>query len=108
MPTFKSYLTGFICSLGLTLLAFFAVTAHLLTGTGLIAAIFIFAVAQLIIQLIFFLHRARAPAQIWWSLFLPWGIIFIIVTGSLWIMEKLNYNMTPDQINNYMQDQQSF
>jgi len=32
-------------------------------------------------------------------------VVMILVGGSLWIMKNLNYRMTPEQMNQYMIDQ---
>jgi cytochrome o ubiquinol oxidase operon protein cyoD len=107
MPTFKTYLIGFITSIILTLAAYFAVVNHLLNGTALIAAIVVLALVQFIVQLIFFLHFGRGEDGSWNLVifFSTVGIILILVVGSIWIMNHLNYNMTPQDINNYMSSQ---
>lgn len=56
MGSLKSYVTGFVLSLCLTLLSFFTVTYQILDGWKLIAAISIFATYQAIAQLFLFLH----------------------------------------------------
>jgi hypothetical protein len=32
-------------------------------------------------------------------------VVLILVFGSIWIMNNLNYRMTPEQINTYMNNQ---
>ena len=110
MPTFRSYVTGFITSVALTLAAYFAVVNHLLNGTSLIAAIVVLALIQFIVQLIFFLHFGRGEDGSWNLVifFSTVGIIFILVVGSIWIMNHLNYNMTPQQLQDYMNSQSTF
>jgi cytochrome o ubiquinol oxidase subunit IV len=100
MPSFKSYLSGFILSVFFSILAFVFVMQGLLTGTALIAALILLAVVQAWVQLTFFLHLGQSS---WWSkivLFSTMSIIFILVVGSLWIMNHLNYNhsMTDQEI----------
>jgi len=109
MPKFKGYLIGFLLSLVLTLAAYFVVTNHVLTGGLLIGAIIALAFIQLTVQLIFFLHLASGRSSLAnVNIFLTtMSIIFIIVVGSLWIMNHLNYNMTPDQMNNFVQSQEA-
>ena len=107
-PTFKNYLTGFILSIGLTLVAYLSVVNHLLSGGSLIAAIFALALIQLIVQLLYFLHLGPGSRDELIFFIATIGIILIIVGGSLWIIEELNFNMTPQQINDYMKDQGSF
>lgn len=104
MPTYKSYIIGFILCLILTLGAYFAVTNH---SPIALAIIMVVALLQFIAQLVFFLHLGQGTDGHWnlAIFFSTLSIIFIIVAGSLWIMAHLNYNMTPAQINTYMNDQ---
>jgi cytochrome o ubiquinol oxidase operon protein cyoD len=99
--TLKSYITGFILSVVLTLVAYFLVVNHMLTGTILIAAILGLAMVQLVVQLLFFLHMGQEKNPRWNLMFFVsfLSIIFIVVVASLWIIAHLNYNMSPDQIN---------
>jgi|SRR5271168_1911430 len=108
--TLKSYIVGFILSIVLTLLAYEAVVEHLLFGWGLIFLILLLAFAQLVIQLVFFLNLSSKSGQRWkLTIFLFTApLVLIIVVGSIWIMNHLNYNMTPAEVNQYMQDQQGF
>ena len=102
--TFKSYLIGFILSIVLTLAAYFAVIAHVLSNGALIVAIIVLAVVQLMVQLFYFLHLGQESNPRWNLVFFisTAGIVLLVVVGSLWIMNHLNYNMTPDQMNVYM------
>lgn len=101
MPTFKSYITGFILSAALTLLAYFAVVNNALNALLLISVL---AIAQLFVQMIFFLHLNKGSDRGWnLAVFASTvSIILILVAGSLWIMNHLNYNMTGAQMDNYM------
>ena len=101
MATFKSYLTGFILSVALTLAAYFAVINY---ASHAAIIILILALAQLVVQLIYFLHLGQGANGHWnlTALFSTISIILILVVGSLWIMNHLNYNMSPDQMNNYL------
>ena len=109
----KSYVTGFILSIVLTLAAYFIVQIHVasehsvISHAILIPAILILAVAQLLVQLFFFLHIGHETGPRWNLAILLSTVvlILIIVVGSIWIMNNLNYNMTPQQIQQYMIDQ---
>lgn len=104
MPTYKSYITGFILSIALTLAAYFAVVKNL---PNALLIILLLAIVQLFVQLIFFLHLNKGSDRGWNLVVLlsTASIILILVVGSLWIMNHLNYNMTPQDINNYMSNQ---
>jgi cytochrome o ubiquinol oxidase operon protein cyoD len=103
----RSYTTGFIISIGLTLIAYLLVAEHIFSGWGLVYAIVGLAVIQLFVQLFFFLHLGRGPNRRWniVTLILMLIIVFIVVAGSLWIMHNLNYHMSPQQMNQYMRQQ---
>ena len=111
----KSYITGFALSIVLTLVAYFIVQLQVSSGYSIIShallipAILMLAIVQLVVQLFFFLHLnfgadgERWKAAIFISTF---AFVLLIVVGSIWIMGHLNYNMTPAQVNQYMNDQQ--
>ena len=100
---FKQYCVGFVLSLLLTLASFGVVmeagTLHL-SKTALLAAIVVLCVAQLWVQLVFFLHLGSAADQRYNTvIFLcTGGLIAIIVGLSLWVMHNANVNMMPTQI----------
>lgn len=99
--TFKSYVVGFILSLVFTLIPYFLVVSHAISGTSLLLSILIFAGIQLVIQLVFFLHIGRGPQPNWNVYFLisTLGIILVVVGGSVMIINNLHYNMKPsDQV----------
>ncbi|EKD74223.1 MAG: Cytochrome O ubiquinol oxidase protein [uncultured bacterium] len=91
----KAYITGFILSLLLTLAAFGAVTKHLVDDSNLYVLVPLLAIAQLCVQSICFL-RLNLSREGRWNV-LPFLfvllIIAIVVSGSLWIMYNLDYNM---------------
>lgn len=95
--TIKSYVTGFLLSLVCTFIPYYLVVNHAVSGNALLATILGFAVVQMIIQIVFFLHLGREPKPRWNLLFFvaTVGIILVVVGGSLWIMHHLHYNMTP-------------
>jgi cytochrome o ubiquinol oxidase operon protein cyoD len=57
--------------------------------------------------LVFFLHLGQGKDTKWNLVIMlsTLTIVLIVVIGSIWIMNHLNYNMTPTDINNYMNDQ---
>ena len=73
----------------------------------MVAALAVLAITQLLVQLVFFLHidKERKPRWNLAVLLFAALIVFIIVGGSLWIMYHLNYNMSPQQMNQYMLQQ---
>lgn len=114
--TLRSYQLGFGLSVVLTLLAFYLVNVHVSSGhtqlshSFLTLVLTVLAFFQLLIQMIFFLHLAKEKKSRW-NLFIfvsTFGVVLMVVVASLWIMNHLNYNMTPMQINNYMMNMDSF
>lgn len=111
-----SYITGFTLSIILTGVAFFLVNLHVNSGHLLIShslltwAILTLAFCQLLVQLMFFLHLGQGPNSRWNLVMIAStvGIIFIVIAGSIWIMNHLNYNMTPIEMNQYLIDQEGF
>jgi cytochrome o ubiquinol oxidase operon protein cyoD len=89
------YSIGFGLSIVLTLTAYFAVTQRFLGGSSLVAAIVSLGLAQLMIQLRFFLHLGHESKPRWNLLAFAFMVlvVLILVFGSLWIMNHLNYNM---------------
>jgi cytochrome o ubiquinol oxidase operon protein cyoD len=67
------------------------------------------AIAQLIVQLIYFLHMSKGSRSPWKLILLCFTafIVCILVAGSLWIMGNLNTRMTPQQMDEYMVNQDS-
>lgn len=103
--TLTSYVTGFTLSLLLTAVPFLMVYYHTLHGLDLVAAIVVFALLQLGIQLVYFLHLGRNSGSRWNNTAFAFMAIVVItiVIGSIWIMYNLNYNMTPAEINKQVQ-----
>jgi cytochrome o ubiquinol oxidase operon protein cyoD len=64
-------------------------------------ALIVLAIAQMGVHLVFFLHITTGPDNVNNVLALAFGvlIVFLLLTGSLWIMWHMNHNMMPmDQI----------
>ena len=95
MELIKSHFTGFLLSLVLTLAAYFIVVKNLLPSTPFYITLSILAVAQATLQLFFFLHigQERKPHWKLTIFFFMLTVIVVIVFGTLWIMNNLNYNL---------------
>lgn len=91
----KSYLTGFILSIILTLIPFWIVMEGSASHSVLLTTIIIMAVVQILVHLIYFLHMNTSSQERWNLVALIFALIIIaiIVVGSLWIMYNLNINM---------------
>lgn len=93
----KGYLLGLLLATALTVASFWAVGTDLIYGPGIPIAIITFAVGQIGIHLVFFLHITTDPDNTNNVLALAFGILIVclVVFGSVWIMSHLNYNMIP-------------
>ncbi len=100
----RSYIIGYAVSIVLTIAAFAVVAIHLSThhqmptDQQVIACLVSLAIAQLVAQVLFFLHLGKEPKprlNLMAFLFMIL-VVVIIVFGSLWIMSNLNYHMLHD------------
>jgi cytochrome o ubiquinol oxidase subunit IV len=91
----KSYATGFILSIVLTLIPFIMVMNGGLSHSLVIFCIFTAAVLQIIVQLHYFLHLNTSSSMYWnmMSFLFTVFIIVLFVGGSIWIMHSLHYRM---------------
>ena len=90
------YLTGFVVSVILTLVSFNLVMHPHFSSLDLYTSIAVFALALLFVQSVCFLRLNAKSSDDKWNLvafFFTIFIICLVVTGSLWIMYNLNYNM---------------
>ncbi|MHB8814712.1 MAG: cytochrome o ubiquinol oxidase subunit IV [Steroidobacteraceae bacterium] len=97
----RTYLLGLALALALTGASFWAADTHFIYGPGVPAALVTLAVAQMGIHLVFFLHITTAPDNTNNVLALAFGtlIVFLVITGSLWIMTHLSHMQYPmDQV----------
>jgi cytochrome o ubiquinol oxidase operon protein cyoD len=81
---------------GLTFFAFAITQGALVTGATLAAILLIAGAVQLYIQSRYFLHLDDTSDVPRWRLVsyvFTWLMLLIIVLGSLWVMNNLNYNM---------------
>lgn len=94
----KSYLVGFALSGVLTFIPFWLVMARPIADPGLIMILIsLFAVAQILVHTICFLHVNTSGEGGWTLLaYIFTGILLIItIAGSMWIMFHLNSNLMP-------------
>jgi cytochrome o ubiquinol oxidase operon protein cyoD len=95
----RGYLTGFGLSVLLTAIPFWLVMSGAPPGpavTGLLIAGF--AMVQIVVHIVFFLHMSPRSEGGWNMMAMAFTVIIVIiaVAGSVWIMQHLNANMTPN------------
>lgn len=91
----KQYTIGFILSILLTVIPFGMVMSGGFSRGLLMTVIGITAVAQVLVQLVFFLHMNTSSEQRWNLIAFIYTIlcIAVLLIGSVWIMNYLHFNM---------------
>jgi cytochrome o ubiquinol oxidase subunit IV len=96
--TRRGYLIGFLLSVVLTAVPFWLVMTGALQNTQTTAIVIIaFAVAQILVHTVCFLH-VNTRSESGWTLMayvFTAVLVLIVIAGSLWIMYHLNSNMMP-------------
>lgn len=105
--TLTKYIIGFVLSLVLTMVAYLMVTETVFAGTEMVLILGVLALVQMVVQLFFFLHLGDevGPRYKLASFLFMAAILLILIVGSIWIMNNMNYNMmemTPDEKTQYM------
>ncbi len=93
----KGYLVGLALAVGLTVTSFVVAGTTLVWEPSIPIALFVLAIAQMGVHLVFFLHITTGPDNTNNVMALAFGVLIVIlvVGGSLWIMSHLNHNMMP-------------
>ena len=94
----KSYMIGFVLSVILTAIPFGLVmdaTHHGFSADTVLAAILAFAIVQVFVHIVYFLHMDRSAEQRWNVLAFSFTVLIlaIVVAGSVWIMHNATTNM---------------
>ncbi|TXH06285.1 MAG: cytochrome o ubiquinol oxidase subunit IV [Nevskiaceae bacterium] len=96
--TFKGYMTGFILSVILTAIPFWLVMGRVLPSAKVtIFIVLAFAVVQMLVHMVYFLHLDTRSEGGWNMLALIFTLVLVVITlsGSLWVMYHMNVNMMP-------------
>ncbi|MEO6918390.1 MAG: cytochrome o ubiquinol oxidase subunit IV [Collimonas sp.] len=94
----KSYTTGFILAVILTAIPFWLVMGKVIDKSSTLGLVLLaFAAVQIVVHMIYFLHMNTKSEGGWSMLALIFTImlVFIMLSGSLWVMYHLNHNMMP-------------
>lgn len=107
--TLGKYIAGFAASILLTTMAYLLVTHRSGSTNSIVAIISGLAFIQFLVQMVFFLHIGEERQPRWKLLVLVFMVcvVLILVGGSIWIMNNLNYRMTPAQQEQYLKSQDS-
>jgi len=95
--SFRSYMIGFVLSVILTAIPFGLVMTGVLPTQATALLVMAFAVVQIVVHMVFFLHMNSKSEGGWTMLALIFTIIVVVIalSGSLWVMYHLNANMMP-------------
>ena len=110
-----TYMTGFVLSLVLTLASFGLVwrvtetSGSQLSRGAVIGLLVVLASLQLVVQIVYFLHMSTERKARWTMLSGAFAVmvVLILVIGSIWVMNNLNYNMMPHDSTKYMQEKEN-
>ena len=94
----RGYVTGFLLSVVLTAIPFWLVMAGALPSKQITALVIMaFAVVQIVVHMIYFLHMNTKSENGWSMMALIFTIVMVVIalSGSLWVMYHLNSNMMP-------------
>jgi cytochrome o ubiquinol oxidase operon protein cyoD len=94
---YLSYTAGLGLAILATIASFVVSQTNLLWAPGISVGLIVLAFAQIGIHLVFFLHLGSSPDSTNNILALAFGvlIVFLVITGSVWIIANLNSNMMP-------------
>ncbi|PQZ70474.1 cytochrome o ubiquinol oxidase subunit IV [Achromobacter sp. MYb9] len=96
--TLKSYFTGFVLAAILTAIPFWLVMDRVFDSSRTTALVILaFAVVQIVVHIVYFLHMDTKSESGWNMLALIFTLVLVVITlsGSIWIMYHLNSNMMP-------------
>lgn len=91
----QSYMLGFVFSVVLTIIPYYLVVEQKLSGDGLLFTVMGYAILQLIVQLVFFLHLGEEKGPRWnlMSIVFLISVMLFIGLGTIWIMKNLHHYM---------------
>ena len=93
----RGYLIGLALATLLTVCSFAIVHAKFVWAPAVPVAVIVFAIAQMGVHLVFFLHITTGPDNVNNVMALAFGVLFVVllIGGSVWIMSNMNSNMMP-------------
>jgi len=95
--TLRDYVIGFILSVVLTAIPFWLVMERPFAAGPTAALIVGFAVLQIIVHMVYFLHMNARSEGGWTMIALIFTLIVVAIAlaGSMWVMHHLDTNMMP-------------
>ncbi|MBO0735561.1 MAG: cytochrome o ubiquinol oxidase subunit IV [Alphaproteobacteria bacterium] len=98
--SFLSYTAGLALAILATIASFVVSQTNLLWAPGVPVGLVVLAFAQIGVHLVFFLHLGSGPDNTNNIIALSFGllIVFLVITGSAWIIANLNANVMPTAV----------
>ena len=95
--SYLSYTAGLALAILATIASFVVSQTDLLWAPGIPVGLIVLAFAQIGVHLVFFLHLGSGSDSTNNILALAFGvlIVFLVITGSIWIIANLDANMMP-------------
>jgi cytochrome o ubiquinol oxidase operon protein cyoD len=95
--SYLSYTVGLALAILATIASFIVSQTDLLWPPGIPVGLIVLAFAQIGVHLVFFLHLGSGSDNTNNLLALAFGvlIVFLVITGSIWIISNLGANMAP-------------
>ena len=93
--SYLSYSVGLGLAIIATIASFIVAQTNLLWPPGIPVGLIVLGLAQIGVHLVFFLHLGSGPDSTNNILALAFGvlIVFLVITGSIWIIANLDANM---------------
>jgi len=93
----RGYFIGLVLASLLTVASFAILHAHFVWAPAIPVALLVFAIAQMGVHLVFFLHITTGPDNTNNVMALAFGVLIVVLLfgGSVWIMNNMNRNMMP-------------
>lgn len=93
----RAYVVGIVLATLFTIVSFIVARTTLVWTPSIPVALLVLAIAQIGIHIVFFLHITSGPDSSNNVMALAFGvlIVFLLIGGSLFIMDHLNHNMMP-------------
>ncbi|THU02543.1 cytochrome o ubiquinol oxidase subunit IV [Lampropedia puyangensis] len=101
--TLKDYVVGFVLAVILTVIPFWLVMGDVLDSkTATVGWILAFAVVQVIVHVVYFLHMKPNTEGGWSFMAMIFTIITLVIAlvGSIWVMRNLEEHMMPHTMGN--------
>lgn len=96
--TASGYVVGFVLSVILTAIPFWLVMDKVIASAATTAFVILaFAVVQMFVHMVFFLHMNAKSEGGWNMLALIFTLVLLVIllAGSLWVMHEMNIHMMP-------------